>query len=52
MGITRDMSEKAHKCLIMTLEAGLKQSFTPQAKLGWESLYQQTEAQIINYIFS
>jgi len=40
LGVTKDMSEKIHKSFIMTMEMGLKQNLTQQAKLGWESLYQ------------
>ena len=40
LGVTANMAEKVQKAFIMTLEMGLKQKLTAQAKLGWESFYQ------------
>ena len=31
---------------------GLKQRLTAEAKLGWESFYQQFEPQLTNYVFT
>jgi hypothetical protein len=36
----------------MTLEMGLKQNLTAEAKLGWESFYQQFEPQLTHYVFT
>jgi len=36
----------------MTLEAALKSEYSPEVKLGWQSLYKQTDAIIANYVFT
>lgn len=43
LGVNGNMKEKIQRAFIMTLEMGLKQKFTIEAKLGWESFYQQFE---------
>jgi len=35
----------------MTMQQGLKANFTNEAKLGWDSLFQQTDAIMIDHVF-